>query len=150
MKGLFVIAFEGFSILVESPFFGSRIRWLVLVTFVPFAFVFVSTLVLPVATSVTTPVIALWPVPEASSWPLVAVTVLASVPKTPAWAFVIFAVLASISVLEVPAWTFVAVTVLASWSAPETSTWPLVPLVVLALWLAVTVHFLCLWYVAVK
>lgn len=148
MKGLFVIAFEGFAILVESPFFGSRIRWLVLVTFVPFAFVFISTLVLPVATSVTTPVIALWPVPEAPSWPLVAVTVLASVPKTPAWAFVIFAVLASISVLEVPAWTFVAVTVLAS--VPETPAWPLVPLVVLMLWLAVTVHFLCLWYVAVK
>ena len=112
MKGLFVIAFEGFSILVESPFFGSRIRWLILVAVVTFAFSVVFALVLPVATSVTTPVIALWLVPEAPSWPLVAVTVLASVPKTPAW--------------------------------------PLVPLVVLTLWLAVTIHFLCLWYVAVK
>ena len=134
MKGLFVIAFEGFSILVESPFLGRRIRWLVLVTVVSSAFAFVFALVIPVATSVATPVVASWLVLETSTWTLVTV----------------ITVLSSWTVPEALAWAFVAIVVISPWSAPETPAWTFVPLVVLVLWLAVTVHFLFLWQIAVK
>ena len=133
MNGLFVVALEGFAILVEPPFLGCRILWLVFVTVVASAFAFVFTL-FSITTSVATPIIAMWPVSEAPAWTVFVVTLVASssVLEIPAWgAFIPITLIATCSVLEVSAWTFVSLAVLASWSA-------------------VTVHLLCLWQVAVQ